>query len=59
MTVLKKQVSFNPLVLQALDATAKALRMKRSALIERAILNDVDVDEVYQGIKEANKAVID
>lgn len=57
MTAIKKMVSFNPLVLQALDATARALRMKRSALIERAILNDPDIDQVYEGIKEANKAV--
>lgn len=57
MTTIKKLVSFNPLLLQAVDAVCKAQQMKRSALVAKALENYPDVDAVYEGIKEANKAV--
>lgn len=57
MTSIKKMVSFNPLLLQALDAVAKAQKHSRSALIEKALENYPDIDDVLTGIKEACKAV--
>ena len=56
MTV-RKMVSFNDLLLQAVDAVCKAQHMKRSGLIAKALENYPDVDEVFEQIKEANKAV--
>ncbi len=57
MISIKKQVSFNPLVFQALEASRKALGMSRSKFLEKALENYPDFDDVYEGIKEANKAV--
>jgi len=57
MTNIKVLISLNPNLLEALDKTAKALLKKRSELVTEALLNYPDVYEVYEGIKEANKAV--
>ena len=55
MTQIKKQVSFNPLVLQALDAVARAQKMKRSSLIEKALENYPDIDDVLEGLRASVK----
>lgn len=52
---IRKMVSFNPLVLEALDAVAKAQKMKRSALIEKCVENYPDVYQVLEGIREQVK----
>ena len=57
MTAIKKMISFNPLLLQALDAVAKAQKKSRSGLIESACENYPDIWEVLAGMREANKAV--
>lgn len=57
MTTIRKMVSFNPLVLSALDAVAKAQKMKRSALIEKALENYPDVYDVLAALRESVKPV--
>lgn len=55
--MVKICVSLPPNILEATDSVAKANDQSRSALIVEALKNYPDVYEVWQGIKEATKAV--